>query len=101
MQTRVHLLVARVRQRDLNREDVRAVRAAAEEAGRDPDALTYGMGGLPRLVPGGEEETARALRSAAAIGVQHGRIGVEAGPGRSTELIAAFARDYLDDLHDA
>ena len=50
------------------REDVQAVKRAAEEAGRDPDALMYGMGGLPRLVEGREEETARALRQAAGLG---------------------------------
>jgi probable F420-dependent oxidoreductase len=83
------------------REDVAAVRRAAEEAGRNPDALTYGMGGLPRLAEGQEEETARALRSAAELGVQHGRIGVEAPPDRSAELITSFAEKYLDDLHDA
>jgi probable F420-dependent oxidoreductase len=83
------------------REDVAAVKRSAQAAGRDPDALTFGIGGLPRLAKGREEECARALRDAARRGVQHGRIGVEGGPGRSAELITAFARTYLDDLHAA
>ena len=83
------------------REDAAAVRRAAEEAGRDPNTLTFGLGGLPRIAAGSEEETARAALEAAALGVQHGRIGVEARPGEAAELIAAFAARYLDDLHAA
>jgi probable F420-dependent oxidoreductase len=79
-------------------EDVIAVKRAAEQAGRDPESLTFAMGGLPRLAPGREEDTARSLREAAALGVQHARVGVEARPGEAAELIADFARRYLDDL---
>ena len=81
------------------REDAAAVRRAAADAGRDPDALTCGIGGLPALAPGGEERALRALREAAARGAQHARVGVAAAPGRAEELIAAFARRCLDDLH--
>ncbi len=83
------------------REDVAAVRRAAEEAGRDPDSLTFGLGGLPRIVPGQEEAAAEALRDAAARGVQYGRIAVQAGPEQSSEVLAEFARHYLDDVHEA
>ena len=79
-------------------EDVAAVRRAAEEAGRDPAALTFGMVNLPQLAPGREEETARDLREAGERGVQHVRLGVAAPAEQAGELIAAFARAYLDDL---
>ena len=82
-------------------DDVIAVKRAAEEAGRDPESLTFAMGGLPRLGPGREEDVARQLRDAAARGVQHGTFGVDAPADQSTELIAGFARRYLDDLRDA
>ena len=81
-------------------EDIAAVRRAAEDAGRDPDALTFGMVNLPSLAPGREEETAHMLHAAAGRGVQHVRLSVEAPLGRSPELIAAFARGYLDDLRE-
>ena len=81
-------------------EDVVAVRRAAEDAGRDPDALTFGMVNLPSLAPGREEQTANILREAGERGVEHIRLGVEASAGQSAELIGGFARDYLDDLHE-
>ncbi|MYA18975.1 MAG: TIGR03619 family F420-dependent LLM class oxidoreductase [Chloroflexi bacterium] len=83
------------------REDAAAVRRAAEEAGRDPTELTFGLGGMPRLAAGHEEACARAALEASKIGVQHGRIGVDARPGEAAELIAAFAARYLDDIHAA
>lgn len=80
------------------REDATAVRRAAEEAGRDPAALTFALGGLPRLAPGCEQPCAQALRDAAAAGVQHGTMGLQASPDQAEELIASFGRRYLDDL---
>ena len=83
------------------REDAAAVRRAAEEAGRDPADLTFGLGGMPNIAPGEEEACARALVEASKLGVQHGRVGVAARPGEAADLIAAFAARYLDDLHAA
>lgn len=79
-------------------QDIATVRRAAENAGRDPDALTFGMVNLPQLAPGREEETAQALRDAGERGVEHVRLGVDAGADESVELVGNFARRYLDDL---
>ena len=81
-------------------DDIAAVRQAAEDAGRDPEALTFGMVNLPSLAPGRQEETATMLREAGERGVQHVRLGVEADADRSAELIGGFARAYLDDLRE-
>ncbi len=81
-------------------EDIAAVRLAAEDAGRDPGALTFGMVNLPSLAPGRQEETATMLREAGERGVQHVRLGVEASPDQSADLLAGFARAYLDDLRE-
>ena len=58
------------------------------------------MVNLPSLAPGREQQTARDLRAAGERGVEHVRLGVEAPAGQSAELIAGFARAYLDDLRD-
>ena len=79
-------------------EDVALVRRAAAEAGRDPAARTFGMVNLPQLAPGHEEETARDLCEAGGRGIQHVRLGVAAPAEQAGELIATFARAYLDDL---
>lgn len=81
-------------------EDIAAVRRAASDTGRDPEALTFGMVNLPSLAPGREEQTARDLRTAGERGVEHVRLGVEASAEQSAELIANFAHVYLDDLRD-
>lgn len=81
-------------------DDSTTVRRAAEEAGRDPSALKFSLGGAGRLTGDNGEETAQLLRDAASVGVQHARVGVQAGPEHSSEVISDFARRHLDDLHE-